>query len=113
MEEGFFTWPVTEATQSIELQCPVGMSGSASRTCDSTGTWGPITSSCGRSLDLLLGIEGVTCPREQAGGRMWEETPANGQRVLSCTSSSTGSLTRFCLTTGEWSSVFGTCCKGD
>lgn len=42
---------------------------------------------------------------------MWEETPANGQRVLPCASSTTGSLTRFCLTTGEWSAVFGSCCR--
>ena len=42
---------------------------------------------------------------------MWEETPANGAREIACGAGNTGKLARFCLTSGAWSRVYGSCCN--
>lgn len=60
-------------------------------------------------FETLDSVEGTTCQQESLAGRVWEETPANGERILPCSGGSSGNLARFCLTSGEWTPVFGSC----
>lgn len=54
-------------------------------------------------------LEGTTCSYENYQGRVWEETPANGERSIACGAGNPNSLYRFCLANGEWTRVYGDC----
>jgi len=72
------------------LSCPVGLTGSASRTCQSNGSWAPTNSS--------------TClpPPTTCTGNNGTTFSVGGVETLSCPPGKIGSAFRSCQTNGSW-----------
>ena len=80
------------------VSCPSGQTGSASRTCQPDGGWGPTTGTC------------TTPPPPPPTCTDSGRTFAAGQiETLACPPGQTGSQTRTCNTNGTWGQTPDTC----
>ena len=79
------------------LSCPPGLTGSASRTCQTNGSWGPTNSS--------------TClpPPTTCTGNNGSIFSAGATEPLSCPPGLTGSASRICQSDGSWAPTSSTC----
>ncbi|KAK8790956.1 hypothetical protein WA158_005587 [Blastocystis sp. Blastoise] len=89
------TWPTTNAGSDATLDCAEGFSGSITRTCTLTGTWGTVTNSCVQLKCSAIGI--------------WPETNAGTTVTLPCEDGYIGEQSRECRTTGKWGLAQNTC----
>ncbi|KAK8799527.1 hypothetical protein WA158_006076 [Blastocystis sp. Blastoise] len=86
------TWPKTPINTPYILECGEDQIGSISRICKDNGEWGVIESTCRPSV----------CPKNTYNEIEWPKTSIETTSTLPCMTGYSGTMSRYCKTTGEW-----------
>ena len=95
-------YPITNAGQTASGTCNTGYGGTASRLCQSDGSWaGSATQSCTR----------LTCPATTMGNANFALTNSMTTGYGTCLSGYSGSPSSACSNAGTWGGVSNACTR--